>query len=205
MKRNITYQWGQEHLLIDLGSQVLPRIRVLFWGEFLFTTGMASIFLLGALPLSNSPWHMLAGIGAAMLYILASYRFISRIFYTERLLLDPQYLIIIERTPFRQRHMRYSWDAMGPLHYTGTQKKTDHPLKGKCFDYFGLETHEQLTQSLHQDGNIYFNYEGYAVRFARGVYSWNAEEVVRMMQLYTGSLLRLGPEWARMVQEQDVY
>ena len=92
---------------------------------------------------------------------------------------------------------------MGPLHYVGKPEKTDHPLKGECYDYFGLETHEHLLQSLHHEGNLYFNYEGFPIRFARGVYSWHAEEMVRMMQLYTGNTLKLGPEWERMLQEQE--
>lgn len=73
--------------------------------------------------------------------------------------------------------------------------------KRQCYDYFGFETQEQLIQDIHDEGNLYFNYEGYAVRFARGVYSWDAEEMVRIMKLYAGRSLKLAPEWKQLMQQ----
>ena len=66
-----------------------------------------------------------------------------------------------------------------------------------------FETHEHLIQSLHHDGNLYFNTHEGRVYFASGVYSWDAEEMVQMMLLYIGSSLQLGPEWKEMLQEQE--
>jgi hypothetical protein len=89
------------------------------------------------------------------------------------------------------------------LHYEGKGAKTDHPLKGKCFDYFGFETQEHLIQSLHHDGNMYFDTIEGRIYFAAGVYSWDAEEMVQMMKLFIGPVLKLGPEWKEMLQEQE--
>jgi hypothetical protein len=201
MPDRIIYNWGDDHLQIQLGRRIETRIKALFWGEFIFTTGMATIFLLQALPISSNLWHVLASFGAAALYALASYRFISRMFFREEVWLDMEYLTLVTSTPFKRRIKRYEWPAIGPLHYTGKASKTDHPLKGNCYDYFGFETQERLVQDLHPEGNLYFNYGGFSVRFARNVYSWDAEEMVRMMRIYAGSNLRLGPEWKRMIQE----
>lgn len=201
MNNNISYHWGHDHLLIKLGNRIQPRIRVLFWSEFLLTLGMATIFLMQALPTSGNVLHWLACFGAGVLYLLASYRFFSRMYYNESIVLDPEYITIINGTPFSQKIRRYEWKDMGALHYVGKTAKTDHPLKGNCFDYFGFETQEHLIQNLHNEGNMYFNYAGFAVRFAKGVYSWDAEEMVGLMKIYAGSHLRLGPEWKRMEQE----
>lgn len=204
MPKQITYNWGDDHLLITLGNRTQGRIKILYFAEFLVTSGMATIFVLRALPLTANAIHLTIAIGAAMLYFLASYRFLARMFYSEKLLLDRYGLNIIRRTPFLHHARYYAWNNMGPLHYTGKPKKTDHPLKGKTFDYFGFETHEHLVQSLHHEGNLCFIYDDEMISFARGVYSWDAENMVHMMKLYTGASLRLGPEWDLMLQENEI-
>ena len=202
-KNKISYQWGDNHLLVVLNNNIQPRIKVLFWAEFIVTMGMATIFLLESLPFSGNVLNWIGGIGAAVLYVLAGYRFLSRMFYEERVFLDSESITLMERTPFAQRRNRYLWREIGPLHYIGKEEKTDHPLKGRCYDYFGFETREQLIQSLHQEGSLSFNHNGFRIRFAKGVYSWDAEEMVNMMKLYAGNKLRLGIEWARMLQEHE--
>lgn len=204
MSKNITYHWGDSQLLISLGNRLQRRIKILFLAEFLFTSGMATIFLLQALPLSGKFAHWVAACGAALLYLMASYRLLSRMFETEKLLLDKNDLVIVRKTLFSLQSARYSWREIGPLHYMGKERKTDHPLKGHSFDYFGFETHEHLIQSLHHEGNLSFICNGYTIRFARGVYSWDAEDMVYIMKLYVGDTLRLGPEWEQMLHAQEM-
>ena len=203
LKSTITYYWGDRSLLITLGNRTHSRIRALFVAEFLFLSGLATILLLKSFPFRHTFIDWAAGISAGVLYLLAAKRLLSRIFFSERLLIDQQSLTIVRKWAFAQQVRRYNWREIGALHYEGKQPKTDHPLKGKCFDYFGFETQEHLTQSLHDEGNLYFEtYEG-RVYFASGVYSWNAEEMVQLMKLYIGNALQLGPEWKEMLQEQD--
>ncbi len=202
-KRSITYYWGERSLLITLGNRTHMRIRALYVAEFVFTAGMATIFLVQSIPFRQTFMHWAACIGASVLYMLAAHRFLIRMFFTEQMLLDDHSLTIIKKTLFSQQVARYDWRQIGALHYVGKGAKTDHPLKGKSFDYFGFDTQEHLIQSLHHDGNMYFDtFEG-RVYFASGVYSWDAEEIVRMMKLYIGSNLQLGPEWKEMLQEHE--
>lgn len=195
MPSKTIYNWGDGHLQIKLGNRTAPRIKALYWGEFLVTLGMSTVFMLRAMPVSASGLHMAAFTFSAVLYLLASYRFISRTFYTEELWLDDTFLTVISSTPFKRKLNRYDWENIGPIHYIGKEVKTDHPLKGQCYDYFGFETQEQLIQNIHEEGNLYFNYGGYMVRFAKCVYSWDAEEMLDMMRLFAGNKLRLGKEW----------
>lgn len=190
-------------MLIMLGNRTHMRIRALYIIEFLVTIGMATVFLLQSMPFRFSFGHVAVITGTSILYLLATYRFLGRVFFTERLLLDPQSLTIIKKTIFSVRAKKFEWRSIGALHYEGKRRKTDHPLKGKCFDYFGFETTEQLTQSLHDEGNLYIDSPQGRVYFAAGVYSWDAEEMVQMMKLYTGPSLQLGPEWKEMLQEQE--
>jgi hypothetical protein len=203
-QRSITYFWGDRNLLIKLGNRTNARVRALYIVEFLFTAAMATVFLLQSLPLHHNFIRWSAGIGASMLYLLAAHRFLARIFFTERILLELQSITIIKKTLFSQHIRRYDWRHIGVLHYEGMGTKTDHPLKGKCFDYFGFETQEHLIKNLHHEGNLYFDTIEGRVYFASGVYSWNAEELVQIMKLYMGTSLQLGPEWKEMLQEQEL-
>ena len=203
-KRTITYYWGDRNLLIKLGNRTHVRIRALYMAEFLVTSGMATIFLLQSIPFHQTYLHWAAGIGSSVLYLLAAQRFLARMFFSERLLLEPHSLTIIKKTIFSQQVRQYDWRHIGALHYAGKGVKTDHPLKGKSFDYFGFDTQEHLIQSLHHDGNMYFESIEGRVYFASGVYSWHAEEMVQIMKLYIGSTLQLGPEWEEMLQEQEL-
>ena len=171
--------------------------------EFLFTSGVATVFLLNSLPLGNAPLHMISGVGAAVLYILAAQRLLSRLFYRESVKLDNLSITFIRRTLLSKKVRRYFWWQMGMLHYEGKKHKTDHPLKGGCYDYFGFETQEQLIQDLHNPGNLYFDAPEGRIYFAAGVYSWHAEEMVQMMKLFMGQSIRLGPEWAQMLETQS--
>jgi len=202
----ITFHWGQHHLLADLGSRIEPRIKALFRAELVITCGVATVFLLQALggwgPGATGGWvTWLSCGGAALLYGLAACRFLQRMAFREQVVMDATHVTLVQKDFFRHRTQSYDRRCMGPLRYIGRDAKTKHPLSGHHFDYFGFETHERLVQALHGEGSLYFEYKGYPVRFGRGMYSWHAEELVRMMQLYCGDTLQLGPEWAAMMQD----
>jgi hypothetical protein len=202
-KRNITYHWGDRTLLITLGNKLNNRIRALYIAELVFTGCMATVFLLQSIPFRHNFINWIAATGASLLYLLAAYRFLSRIFFNEQLLLDTKHMTIIRKTLLSRHVARYDWDQIGALHYEGKSRKTDHPLKGNSFDYFGFDTQEHLIQSLHHEGNLYFDTKKGRVFFAPGVYSWDAEKLVQIMKLYTGNSIKLGPEWDEMLQEQE--
>lgn len=204
-KRNITYHWGDRALLITLGNKVGRRIRALYIAELVLTLSMATVFLLQSIPFRHNIINWIAAVGASVLYIIAAYRFLARMFFKEQLLLDAGHITIIRNTLLTRHASRFDWRHIGPLHYQGKAAKTDHPLKGKYFDYFGFETHEHLIQSLHHEGNLYFDTPNGRIYFAPGVYSWDAEKMVQMMKLYCGTSLQLGPEWSNMLQEEQEF
>jgi len=203
-KSSITYNWGDGYLHITLGNRTEKRILALYVAEFIVTISMATIFLVQSFPLFKNPLHFLGAMGASLLYFLAARRFLNRMFFSEQLHLDDKYLTLIRKTLFSKQLRQYSWQSVGILHYTGKAPKTDHPLKGHSFDYFGFETREHLIQSLHHEGNLFFNTREGRVYFASGVYSWDAEDMVQMMRLFIGNALQLGPEWEQMLREQEI-
>ena len=202
-KKGITYLWGKEDLQIHLGNRIENRIRIVYWAEFLVAIGMATIVVLQSLKLESSVAQLLIDAGACALYTIASYRFLSRMYFKEQIVVTTTQFHIIRQTPFARYHQSFDWRYMSPLRYIGKDRKTDHPLKGGCFDYFGFDTQEKLVQDLHHDGNLYFEYRGMPIRFARGVYTWHAEEIVRMIQLHAGQLLVLDDELQSILQETE--
>ena len=164
---------------------------------------MSTVFLAQSFPLFGKWTNWATGVGSALLYLLAAYRFLSGTLYREQLLLTPDHFIIIQRRFIRKNIVKYQWRDMGALHYIGKDKKTDHPMKGHHYDYFGFDTLEHIVQSRHREGNLFFSYHGYPVRFGKNVYSWHAEELVNMMRLYAGDSFRVDPIWHLQMQEHE--
>ncbi len=203
-KESITYFWGARSLLINIGNRTSRQMRFLFVLEFVFTIGLATVFFIKALPFKFNLMNWVAGLGACALYFLATRRFLLRMFYSECILLDEQCIAFVKKTIFSRQIRRYDWRLLGPLHYEGQVLKSGHPLKGKTFDYFGFETNDQLIQTLHKEGNLFFDTPQGRLYFASGVYSWDAEEMVQMMKMYMGTSLQLGPEWEQMLQAHEM-
>jgi hypothetical protein len=203
MQTQIKYLWGKDDLLIDLGNRTEPRIRIIYCIEFLITIGIATILLLKSLTLQFNWLNFTTSACIGLVYLLAAYRLLSRMFYKEQIFVTADTFSIIRKTIFSKSTATYEWKRMGLLHYAVKEKKTDHPLKGKNFDYFGFDAQEQIVQELHHEGNLYFEYNNIPVRFARGIYSWHAEEIVNMIRLFSGPALQLGPEWKNLMQEID--
>lgn len=172
--------------------------------EFAVTCVMATVFLLQSFPFSNSVIHWVSVVGASLLYILASYRFFTRIFFNEQLVLDTQYITLVKKTFLSRQVNRYDWKHIGEMHFEAKTKKVGHPLKGKYFDYFGFDAPGHFVRVHRQEGILYFDtYDG-RIYFAGGVSASDAEKLVQIMKLYLGAQLKLGPEWKEMLQEQEM-
>lgn len=205
MSSEISYHWGENELLIDLGNRTELGIKALFWTELVVTTSLATAILLQSFPIEDSWYNTLGAIASTALYLFASYRFLSRMFSTEKLLLKPQYMQIIKRSPFSYKVNEYEWEYIGPLHYVGERKRASELIKATGLDFFGLNSYEKIFYNLNNDGNLFFNYGGFSVKFGKSVYSWDAEEVVNMMRLYKGDKIVLGPEWDTIMHSHEMY
>ncbi len=201
--RDMVYYWGPDYFRIQLKHQVPRRIFWLLISEFLLLCGLASWIVFHSWSPGKPYWTLIPTTGAFLLYLLATYRLVDRILYKEQIFVDNQGMTLIFRTPFRRKIWGCAWEDMGPVRYVGMEKKTDHPLKGNSFDYLGFETHENLTRFIHHEGNLQFQFNGETIPFGRALYSWDAEDLVRMINLYTGNRLPLGPEWSNMASMES--
>lgn len=201
--KDLKYFWGDASLHIELGDRTPNRIKMLYWSECIFLSGMATVFCDEAISSLSSGAHWVVVVIGAFLYAFAARRLINRLTFRESIITDNYSLMIRQRSIFSTKITTYSWQYIGTLHYLGVQPKTDHPLKGKSFDYFGFEAREHLIQSIHNEGNLFFRYGDISVRFGKGLYSWDAAEMVTMMQVFAGNALRLAPEWKNLMEEME--
>ncbi|HTN47398.1 MAG TPA: hypothetical protein VL098_13695 [Flavipsychrobacter sp.] len=200
-KTDIQYLWGEDRLEIDLGNRVASRIKMILCGEFVITVSMATVFLLRSFQVQMWGVGLLLGIGASVLYVLASYRLASRIYYREKIEITPHHFVLTTQTLISKKTYAYDWRCIGTLHYIG--KDIQNTCGSDCYDYLNFNKHELLLQDLHHSGNLFFTYKDEPVRFARGIYSWHAEEIVRMIQLYAGNNLKLGAEWKHLIETSE--
>lgn len=202
LKQDIQYYWGDDRLEINLGNRVTPRIRMVLCVEFFITTAIAVLFFIRAFHIPSWELSLLLNSGAILLFVLASYRLLSRISYHEKIIATQQHLILQNKTLVSRHTWVYDWRYMGLLHYLGKEGKKQHTAKH--YDYLNFSHQELLLQDLHQSGNLFFTYKDTEhVRFARGVYSWDAEEIVRMIQLFAGGNIQLGSEWERLLESSE--
>ncbi len=92
----------------------------------------------------------------------------------------------------RKHHSVYELNRISDFQYHGKAKKTDHPLKGGVYDYFGFETNELVIAEVHNEGNLSFLYDNKLVNFGREVYSWDAEKLNELFSQITNNQLQIG-------------
>ena len=189
MSKEVNYLWGDNNLLIDLGGQSVLKKRAFLWSELLLTICFATLFLISSFSFTEGVWGMFAVGCACVLFLLASYRFISRMFASEKLILKPEYLQIINRSPFYYKVEEYDWDGVGTLHYAGQQKAASS---------------DSLMQYFYNQGSLLFIYNDKEICFGKGMPIWDAEEVVNMMLLYKGDKITLGPEWDLIMHQHEL-
>lgn len=203
MKKTIQYYWGEDSLKVDLGNRVESRIKLILCVEFMVTVAMATVFLFRSLQMQQSIVAVILCLGACILYGMASYRLISRFYYKEQLVITRDHFTIITKTLLYKKILAYDWRYVGTLHYVGKDFRNSFHNYNEGYDYLDFSKQQFLLQDLHQSGNLFFNYKNTGVRFARGIYSWHAEEIVRMIQLFTGSSLKLGAEWQHLIETSE--
>lgn len=199
MNNKIKYYWGDNRLEIDLGNRVSSRIRRILIGEFLISLAFVLLFSFKAFHHPDRVIGSLEAMGALLIFSIAFYRFISRYFYYEKLILTSQQFSISIKRYFHQSIQTYQWRDMGAIHYSGFDDCTT--MNCESYDCLNFKSQKLLLGDLHQEGNLHFAYQkSLTINFARGVYTWDAEEIIRMIQLFAGDGIQLGKEWEHIGQ-----
>lgn len=202
MSNKIKYYWGENRLEIDLGNRVSSRVRRILIGELLISLAIVLLFAFKAYHHSDRLISSLNAVGATLMFSIAIYRFLSRYFYNEKLILVSEQFIITTKRYFHQTKQTYYWQDMGAIHYSGFDDCST--MSCESYDCLNFKSQKLLLRDLHQEGNLHFVYkEATTVSFARGVYTWDAEEIIRMIQLFAGDGIQFGKEWEHIGQATE--
>ena len=180
-------------VLIEFGK-LNTKLRILFF--FAAVTSLPFIttgIVRGSTTLNNGEYGLLAiCIGMILLGCAIIFRYLTRVFQSEKMLITKDTISIINATLLKKQENTYDISGITFLNYMGKGKKTDHPLKGNSFDYLGFETQELVIAEVNNDGNLSFGYNNKIINFGRDVYSWDAEKINEVLAKVTDNKLTIG-------------
>jgi hypothetical protein len=172
------------------GSKNGLRIKILFATEgfVLLVCGYALAYqIVDFFPEQLVAFFLLLPID--LLFIVGGARFVIKIFDDEEITISSDALTIRERKWLIKKSNVYSLQDVHDVCYTGYAKKTDHPLKGNSYDYFGFETREKEISRLHDEGHVNFQYNNKTVRFGSNLCTWDAQRISDVMSEFTNGKL----------------
>ena len=189
---------------IEFGNKLNNKIKVLFSFEAIggILAVVFGVFLvLSAMNSHNGNGYFDYLFSYAMIIIGAIFfwRYFSRISNKETIFINADTLKIIISSINRKVATEYEISKISDLKYRGKAVKTDHPLKGQSYDYFGFETQELVIAEVHNEGNLSFVYDDKIVCFGRNVYSWDAVEINEILHKITKGHLQI----ANLPEEMD--
>jgi hypothetical protein len=131
------------------------------------------------------------------IYIFAGCRFLNKALQSEKLLVTRTELAI-QRTGFLSKLKTiYNPARITNFRYVTKPETTRHPLAGDTFDYLGFQTQQQVINEMHGDNKLAFDYEGRAIQFGENMYSWDFEELGKLLYKQTDNAaftINIGPQ-----------
>lgn len=120
-------------------------------------------------------------------YLFVGYRFINKALQTERLIVSKTKLPIEKNGFLTNSISSYSISDISNLRYLKLPEVTKHPLAGETFDYLGFQTEQLVINEMHGDNRIAFEYGNKTITFGENLYSWDFDEIERLLQEVTGN------------------
>ncbi len=181
---------------ISLGNKLNSKIKVLFSFEAIggFLAMAFGIFMTWNQLNSHSGngyFDYLFSYAMTIIGAIFFWRYFSRISNKETIFINADTLKIIISSINRKVETEYEIANISDLKYRGKAAKTDHPLKGQSYDYFGFETQELVIAEVHNEGNLSFLYDDKIVCFGRNIYSWDAVEINEILHKITKGHLQI--------------
>ena len=118
-------------------------------------------------------------------YLVAAYRFINKAIQSEKLLVTPESITLINAGISRTSHT-YKNEFISQLRHVDKAVISKHPLAGDSFDYLGFQTNQTMIAELHGDKRVSFLYDGQPVSFGENIYSWDFEELTQIIMEVSG-------------------
>lgn len=195
MPASINFTSTENGCEITISNKLRSGVRILFYIQFIVCLVFGALFFAMMFQSLDAPVLLsLFTAGAAVVYVLAAYRYIERVREKEIIHITPESISISKKKILGKETSIYEMKHIRNLRYELPPVYTDHPLKGESFDYLGFQTRDKEIQQLHDEGRLTFFYDGQEVRFGKMLASWDAEEIGEKIRDITGTTLDMGAE-----------
>ena len=179
----MTIQTFEQGTLITLSKPFDTRAKTLYLAYGIgFAIGGA--FILASLLdiyLTIVGTIVVLAFGTALL--VASYRFGRSSLLQEHLFIDEKKLILMEKG-FKIKRKVFDLASVTQFRFLAKPEMARHSLTGENFDYFGFQMEQQVINEMHGDNRLAFDYNGRTVTFGKNIYSWDFDEILRIMISY---------------------
>ncbi len=181
-----------EGKIITLSKPFDTRGKILYIIKFSCFSIAAIAFVVTMFASSNSIGLIIFAIVFGAVYLIAGYRFINKALQTEKLFIIKDSLTISRRGFLSHKASTYATAGISNFRSLDKPETTAHPLAGQTFDYLGFQTEQKVISEMHGDNRIAFDYNGKTVKFGENIYSWDFDEIERLICEVTGIDFRRG-------------
>lgn len=184
-----------EGVLVAFDDQTSGRVNVILYFEAIFSILAALAFIFIAVTFLNEAGDSFIAamvcLAVSFVFMIAFKRYTTKATAKESLLIAKDTFSVINKSIFTKSVKRYKVADIDGIWFKGKQHFTDHPLKGQSFDYLGFQTQQEVINTVHDEGNLSFEYNGQTIYFGKSVPSWHAEDFDKILQAQTNGTLRI--------------
>ncbi len=190
MNAKIEYQLAEEKLTISIFPIIKPIVKAgLYLQSFMFlSVGLTflSLVIFSELRLSKL-FIMVLTLGLALGCFLLSKAYLNKIFQDETIVVTKSNLLIIEKYIFSTKKLKLSINTISNLRFAGTSNTNFNSLENGTLGTLGLGITQKETDYVIADGAISLFSNGITKKFGRNLASWQAEEAINKIIIFTGN------------------
>lgn len=178
----------QDGKLVILSKAFDNRAKILNFIYFVVFTFSGVAFLILFFSATSITLGLVAfSILVAAIYSFIGYKFLNKCLQTEKLFITHTKLVIERKGFLNTKINSYSIANISNLRHLKLPEVSKHPLAGDNFDYLGFETEQKVINEMHGDNRIAFDYGNKTITFGENLYSWDFDEINRLISEVTGN------------------
>lgn len=176
-----TFEFGT---LIKLSQALDSRTKNLHLA-YSIVFGIGGAFFLSLLLLD---YHSIVGttliLAATVAKFVGCYRFGRSATLQEQLFIDAKELILMIKGIRSMKRQVFDLASVTHFRFLDKSVMAPHPLAVEGFDYLGFQTEQRVIQEMYGDNRLAFDYNGRTVQFGKNIYSWEFDDILRVMRSY---------------------
>lgn len=121
-----------------------------------------------------------------VIFFIILYHILNKASKSEKIIITTTDICIEKTKLFGTKKMEYNLNYVSNFRHIEEPNVTEHPLAGKTFDFMGFQKTQEVINVVHGDDRLAFDYNGTTISFGPNIYSWNFEEIQKILIEITG-------------------